>query len=243
MGYCLGSAQLKWISQFPVEDEHTILPLSNFEIVKARTMSRQALQQEVLLQRYQRIFATLLRLRECPQLKLTFNTLQLLDNIFEEIDNDSNGDLTKGEFQKYVKRSKESVAPTPGDDVAEAQQLKSLLPDKFEDMCNKMDFGDKDGKISRSEFFEYYMDFLLKSSLSVENGTQTVFSLIRQMSPKNAMPSQCDGNRSVFDMSIEQFQRLLQSLNITVTEAETRQLFDFIDDDQDGMLNLAELRF
>jgi Ca2+-binding EF-hand superfamily protein len=44
-------------------------------------------------------------------------------------------------------------------------------------------------------------------------------------------------------MSIEQFQRLLESLNITVTEAETRQLFDFIDDDQDGMLNLAELRF
>jgi len=35
---------------------------------------------------------------------------------FEEIDNDSNGHLTKGEFQKYVKRSKESVtvAPTPG---------------------------------------------------------------------------------------------------------------------------------
>ena len=243
MGYCLGSAQLKWISQFPVEDEHTILPLSNFEIVKARTMSRQALQQEVSLQRNQRIFATLLRLRECPQLKSTFNTLQLLDNIFEEIDNDSNGHLTKGEFQKYVKRSKESVAPTSlGDDIAETQQLKSLLPDKFEDMCNKMDFGDKDGKISRSEFFEYYMDFLLKSSLSVENGTQAVFDLIRQMSPKN-VPSQFDGNRSVFDMSIEQFQRLLQPLNISMTEAETRQLFDFIDDDQDGTLNLAELRF
>jgi glutaredoxin len=99
-----------------VEDEHTILPFSNFEIVKARTLSRQALQQEVSLQRNQRIFSTLLRLRECPQLKSTFNSLQLLDNIFEEIDNDSNGHLTKGEFQKYVKRSKESVtvAPTPG---------------------------------------------------------------------------------------------------------------------------------
>ena len=67
-----------------MEDEHTILPLSNFEIVKARTMSRQALQQEVSLQRNQRIFATLLRLRECPQLKSTFNTLQLLAMLQEE---------------------------------------------------------------------------------------------------------------------------------------------------------------
>lgn len=222
---------------------HTILPFSNFEIVKARTLSRQALQQEVSLQRNQRIFSTLLRLRECPQLKSTFNSLQLLDNIFEEIDNDSNGHLTKGEFQKYVKRSKESVAPTPGGDVAETQQLKSLLPDKFEEMCNKMDFGDKHCKISRSEFFEYYMDFLLNSPLSAENGTQTVFGLIRQMSPKNGMPGQRDGDRSVFDMSIEQFQRLLQPLNIAMTETETRELFDFIDDDQDGTLNLAELRW
>jgi len=61
---------------------HTILPFSNFEIVKSRTVSRQALQQEVSWQRNQRIFSTLLQLREYPQLKSTSNSLQVLDDIF-----------------------------------------------------------------------------------------------------------------------------------------------------------------
>jgi Ca2+-binding EF-hand superfamily protein len=206
-------------------------------------VSRKALQQEVSLQRNQRIFASLLRLRECPQLKATFRTLQLLDNIFEEIDNDSNGLVTKDEFRKYVKRSHESTALAQSDDVVATQQLKSLLPDKFEDMCNKMDSGDKDGKISRSEFFEYYMDFLLETPSSQDSDTQTVFALIRQMSRANSSQSQRDEMRSAFDMSIEQFSCLLQSLKVALTQSEMRNLFAFVDNDQDGMLDLTELRY
>ena len=67
-------------------DEHTILPLSAFEVVHQRTVSKKVLHLEAQLQKAKRVLLILLKLKECAELLPVFSTLDLLVNLFEEVD-------------------------------------------------------------------------------------------------------------------------------------------------------------
>ena len=67
-------------------DEHTILPLSAFEIVHQRTVSKKVLYLEAQLQKEKRVLLILLKLKDCTELRPVFTTLDLMENLFEEVD-------------------------------------------------------------------------------------------------------------------------------------------------------------
>ena len=67
-------------------DEHTILPLSAFEIVHQRTVSKQVLYLEAQLQKEKRVLLILLKLKDCTELRPVFSTLDLMVILFEEVD-------------------------------------------------------------------------------------------------------------------------------------------------------------
>jgi hypothetical protein len=68
-----------------VADEHTILPLSAFEVVHQRTVSRKVLHLEATLQKQKRILLMLLKLKDCSELHAVFETLDLMEILFEEV--------------------------------------------------------------------------------------------------------------------------------------------------------------
>jgi hypothetical protein len=73
-------------SERALADEHTILPLSAFEIVHQRTVNKKVLYLEAQLQKEKRVLLILLKLKDCTELRPVFSTLDLMVNLFEEVD-------------------------------------------------------------------------------------------------------------------------------------------------------------
>jgi len=118
-------ASLAWISQFPDEDEHAILPLSAFEVVGMRTVSRPYLNLEAALQADTRLFLNLHKLKRGVSLRksLTADKLNSKENqvkaaragmaapveqlklhvLFSQLDTDGDGSITLEEFKRFIK--------------------------------------------------------------------------------------------------------------------------------------------
>jgi hypothetical protein len=117
-------ASLSWISQFPDEDEHTIMALSAFEVVAMRTVSRAYMRLEASLQANTRLFVNLHKLKNGVRVRksLTMDKLLSKENhvkaarvgmpnpmeqlklkvLFSQLDKDGDGCITLPEFTRYL---------------------------------------------------------------------------------------------------------------------------------------------